>query len=114
MQRSLRIAAIAAVLLCATLPASGADEPRACVSDPNAAGLSERIAQMSDHMDRVERATDRAEQRRLLDLHTKKMHEGMRQLRHRGAGEGCRLEMMQAMLEQMMRHQLVERDAAAR
>ena len=112
MQRPFRIAA---VLLWATLPAfAAADGSRACVRDPNAAGLAERMALIKDHMDGVERATDPSEQRALLDLHMKKMHEGMRQLRHRGVSEGCRLEITQAMLEQMMRHQLVERDAAPR
>jgi hypothetical protein len=72
------------------------------------------MEQMQEQMDRIERATDRQQQRRLMELHMKKMHEGMRELRRRDTGERCRLEMMHAMMEQMMRHQMVAHDPAGR
>lgn len=106
-----QLAAIAAV---AILPAGALAAQSSCHEDPKAVGLGTRMEQMKDQMDKIEWTTDRAEQRGLMDLHMKKMHEGMRELRRRDASEGCRLEMMHAMMEQMMRHQLVQQDAAAR
>ena len=96
------------LLGCALLAASAAfaAPPGQCERDPRARGLPERMHSMSNEMDRIEWTLDRAEQRLLLDLHAKKMQEGLRELRQRKAGEACRLEMMHAMMEQMLRHQL--------
>ena len=85
-----------------------------CERDPAARGLTERMHGMAEQMDRIEWSTDREEQQRLMELHMKKMREGMRELRHRKTGDACRVEMMQAMMEQMMRHQLVAQDPAGR
>src|SRR5690349_15859161 len=101
--------AVAAFAL--SFAAFGADS---CERDPAARGLAERMQGMAEQMDRSEWSTDREEQQRLMELHMKKMREGMRELRHRKAGEACRVEMMQAMMEQMMRHHLVEQDPAGR
>jgi hypothetical protein len=101
--------------LCAAfVPAGALAAHTSCHDDPKASGLETRMQQMKDQMDRIEWTTDRAEQRNLMELHMKKMHEGMRELRRREASEGCRLEMMHAMMEQMMRHQLVQQDPAGK
>ena len=101
--------------LCAAfVPAGALAAHTAGHDDPKAVGLTARMEQMKEQMDRIEWTTDRAEQRRQMELHMKKMHEGMRELRRREASEGCRLEMMHAMMEQMMRHQLVEQDPAGK
>ena len=105
---------LAALVVLAILPARALGADVSCHDDPKATGLETRMQQMKDQMDRIEWTIDRAEQRGLMDLHMKKMHEGMRELRRREASEGCRLEMMHAMMEQMMRHQLAQQDAAVK
>lgn len=92
----------------------GAFAEGSCERDPAARGLTERVQGMTEQMDRIEWTTDREVQQRLMELHMKKMREGMRELRHRKAGDACRVEMMQAMMEQMMRHHLVAQDPAPR
>jgi hypothetical protein len=101
-------ASLAAVLLSAA--AAAAAEPAGCADDPNARGMRERVEGMREQMKRIEFTADRNERERLMDMHLKKMREGMDTLRHRGAGEGCRMEFMQAMMEQMMRHQIAQQD----
>src|SRR5215208_4781752 len=103
------IARFAVVALLGCAPAYAAETLESCVHDPAARGMPERIEGLRYQMDRIEWTADRAEQRKLMDLHLKKMHEGMRTMRQRGAGDGCRMEFMQAMLEQMMRHELALR-----
>ena len=102
---------LAAAACFAPFAAIGADS---CERDPAARGLTQRMQGMAEQMDRIEWSTDREEQQRLMELHMKKMREGMRELRHRDAGDACRIEMMQAMMEQMMRHHLVAQDPAGR
>jgi hypothetical protein len=72
--------------------------------------MRERIEGLREQMKRIEYTVDRAERQRLIDMHLKKMREGMDTLRYRDAGEGCRMEFMQAMMEQMMRHQIALQD----
>ena len=101
----------AAFALLFTASAAGfAAEPPACANDPAAHGMRERIEGMREQMDRIEHTSAAGERRALMDLHMKRMHEGMRTLRERGAGDRCRMEFMQAMMEQMMRHELVLRE----
>jgi hypothetical protein len=88
-------------------PALAAEPPSSCAQDPAAHGIAERMDGLRQQIDRIEWTDDRAERRVLIDLHMKRMHEGMRTLRERGAGDACRMEFMQAMLEQVMRHHLV-------
>jgi hypothetical protein len=106
--KSITTAALALLLVAAA--GASAAEPTACANDPGARGIRERMAALHDDMSRIEFTVDGAEQRVLMDLHRKKMHEAMRTLRERGAGEACRVEFMQAMMEQMMRHELALRD----
>jgi hypothetical protein len=101
------IAAVACALALPVLADAGLPE---CRKDPQARGLAQRVENIREQMERAELSTDRAEQRRLLELHAKTMHEGMRELRRRHASPGCREEMMHAMMEQMMRHQLALQD----
>ena len=104
--------AAAAILMSLAIPAF-ADSPLVpCERDPRAAGMSERMNHMREQMDRIEWTVNRTQQRQLMELQTKKMHESLRELRKRELGEGCRLEVMQAMMEQMMRFHVVEQDAA--
>jgi hypothetical protein len=84
--------------------------PDACTNDPAAKGLPARVQNMHDKMDRIHWATDPGEQRRLIDLHGKLMHEGMHELGKRETTLPCRLEMMNAMMDQMIQHQQVDRE----
>jgi len=86
----------------------------ACANDPQAAGLGQRIDNLRDHMRRIEETQGRPEQRALMDLHLKAMQEGLRELRGRGTTDACRLEVMHALMEQMLRLQLAERESADR
>ena len=99
----------AAALAAAPALAAG---PNACANDPAAKGLPARVQNMHEKMDRIHWATDPAEQRRLLDLHGKLMHEGMQELGRRKTTLPCRLEMMNAMMDQVIQHQQVEREGA--
>jgi hypothetical protein len=101
------LAAVAATFLVATAAAAG-EAPSSCAQDPAAYGMRERIEGLRQQGDRIEWTADREERRILMDLHMKKMHEGMRTLRERGAGDACRMEFMQAMLEQVTRHHLLQ------
>src|SRR5688500_12970239 len=100
-------AAIAATLLASTAAVAGAPAS-SCAHDPAAHGMRERIEGLRQESDRIDRTADREERRALRDLHMKKMHEGMRTLRERAAGDACRMEFMQAMREQVTRHHLLQ------
>lgn len=96
-------------MLCAALSAGGAvagDYATECGKGGAMRGMRERIQLMREQMDRIEWTRDRAEQGKLLDLHAKHMREGMREIRNRDLGAGCRMEMMSSMMEEMVRHQL--------
>lgn len=105
---------LAGAALCLGGLAAAAETPSVCAADPHARGLSGRIDNLRGFMDRIERSVDREEQSRLMEIHLKAMQENMRALRGRDVGEGCRMETMQAMLEQMLRHQLAAREAEDR
>lgn len=85
-----------------------------CAADPNAAGIVQRLENLAAHMQRIEETHGRAEQRALMDLHLKSMQEGLRELRKRGIGEACRIEAMHALMEEMLRLHLAERESAPR
>jgi hypothetical protein len=89
-----------------------AAEQGACAGDPAAAGLNARVENMGEKMDRIRGATDSAEQERLMELHGKLMHEGMHEMSKRNTGMACRIEMMNAMMDQMIQHQQAERKGA--
>jgi len=101
---------LASLVCCAALPVLAASDLPQCSKDPQALGLRQRVENIREQMDRIEAAGDRVEQRRLLDLHAKTMHEGMRELRRRDAGSACRQEMMSVMMEQLLRHQVALQD----
>lgn len=69
-----------------------------------------RMKTMKEQVDLIEWTTDRAEQRRLMVMHMKHMHEGLRELRKRDLDVGCRIEMMNTMMEAMVRHEQVMHD----
>jgi hypothetical protein len=89
-----------------------AAEGVACPPEPAMKGMRERIASLTEQMDRIEWMTDREERRNLMDLHMKKMREGMREIRKRDIAPGCRLEMMGDMMDVMIRHQHAMHDPA--
>jgi hypothetical protein len=102
MKPFVRLALAAAILAAVPVSAVAAD---ACASDPAAAGLRGRIANMSEKMQRIRHAAGPEEQQRLLALHAKLMREGLRELRARPASVPCRLEMTEAMMDQMLLHE---------
>jgi hypothetical protein len=98
--------ALAVAALVASLPVPAAEEFASCGKEPQNAGLRQRVLNIREQMDRAEWASDRSEQRRLLELHAKTMHEGMRELNRRTPPMQCREEILQAMMEQLLRHQV--------
>ncbi|HET9576515.1 MAG TPA: hypothetical protein VFP44_01745 [Usitatibacter sp.] len=113
MNRMSRVAA-ACVFAAASTAFAAVESTVPCAQDPKARGLPERLERMRDQMDRIEWATDKEEQRRLMDLHLKTMQEGMREVRRRDTTAECRMQMMQALMEQMMRHEIVAHDTDGR
>jgi len=55
----------------------------------------------------MEWTTDRAEQRKLMELNIKHVREGVREMRHRKLGAECRMEVMASLMEAMVRHELL-------
>ena len=93
--------ALAAVATTSVLAAAGG----ACRPGAAMAGMRERIVSLQEQMDRIEWTADRAAQRGLMDLHAKRMREGMREIRNRDLEPACRMEMMTSMMDMMIRHQ---------
>ncbi len=93
----------------AAVPALAAHTP-ACGNDAQTVGLKARLANLSEKMDRIQWATDPAEQRRLMDLHAKLMREGLEQIRTRPISSECRMQMTQAMMDQIILHELAEQE----
>ncbi len=114
--------------------APGAKAPKASASpqadDKSVAQMQEHMKKMQDLMARLQKTTDPAERRKLMDEHTKEMQEGMQMMRGMGGGmmgqapkDGAakpgmgrgapmspetmerRMDMMQMMMEQMMQRQ---------
>ena len=101
---------------CLVAAAAVAGEASPCRDDPQSEGLRTRMERMHEQMDRTRALSDPAEQRRLLELHAKHMREGMRELRRRDPGlePGCRMELMHAMMEQVIAHQQAAQELGAR
>jgi hypothetical protein len=106
--------ALACALAITSTAFAAADELAPCAKDPKANGLPQRVARMEEQMDRIDWSADPVEQRHLMDLHMKSMQEGMREVRRRETTVECRMDMMQAMMEQMMRHQLAAQGSDGR
>jgi hypothetical protein len=106
--------AAACALAAASTAFAAVDSVAPCAKDPKASGLPERLVRMREQMDRIEWATDKEEQKRLMDLHLKTMQEGMREVRRRETTTECRMDMMQALMEQMMRHEIAASDVDGR
>jgi hypothetical protein len=102
------------IFACAALAATGAmADPGGtrCTGGAQADGMRARVNKMNEQMDRAEWTEDRAKQRELMDLHTKHMREGLRELRKRDMPADCRIELMSEMMESMMRHHQLQEDA---
>jgi microcompartment protein CcmL/EutN len=107
----------AAVIFCGALaaPAYAIDAATAqCPNDATTAGMHARMKVVREQMDRIEWTTDRAEQRRLMDLNMKHVQEGLREIRRRPMAVGCKVEMMDTMLETVVRQQQVALEAGSR
>ena len=108
----------ARILLLATCVAAAANaaDVSPCLNDPQSEGMRTRMERMHEQMDRAQALSDPAEQRRLLELHAKHMREGMRELRRREPAlePGCRIELMHAMMEQVIAHQQAAQELGQR
>ena len=102
--------------ICLVAATAIAKEGTPCLEDPGATGMRTRMERMHEQMDRARSLSDPADQRRLLELHAKHMREGMRELRRRDPGlePGCRMELMHAMMEQVIAHQQAAQELGAR
>ena len=111
-----RIASSVLAASCLVAAAAYAQQGSPCMGDPNSEGLRTRMERMHEQMDRAQAVSDPTQQRRLLDLHAKHMREGMRELRRREPGleSGCRLELMNAMMEQVIAHQQAAQELGQR
>ena len=105
MNTLLKIAVACASL--AMTPALADPAANPCGTSAAAVGMRARIDTMLRQSDEIEWTADRAEQRRLLELNMKHLQEAMGQLRRRDLPAGCRIEMMSAMLEALLRNQQV-------
>lgn len=104
MKNTLRI--VLAGLALASL-AAAASETGACASDPAATGLQARVETLQEKMDLIRRTTDPAAQHRLMVLHDKLMREALHEMRRRNASLACRVELTDAMMDQLLLHQQV-------
>lgn len=104
-----------AALACAALAvtgAFGAEKDSACQGGSDARGMHARMEAIKRETDRIEWTVDRAEQRRLMELQMKHVRESLRELRRREVPAECRAEMMNVLLESMVRHEQVMHDVA--
>ena len=95
---------------CIVLAATGAFADHTathCGNSTEAQGMRARVATIQSQADRIEWTTDRAEQRQLVELNMKHLQEASLQLRKRELPHACRIELMSAMLEAMLRNQQV-------
>lgn len=99
MNTAIRMALAAAAL--AALPVAAA-AAGACASDPAAAGLQARVDNIQEKMDRIRVASDPVQQHRLLVLHEKLMREALHEMRRRNASLACRVELTEAMMDQLL------------
>ena len=107
---------ILAIGACALLasPCALAANDAACNQDAQSAGMQARMNTVRSQMDRIEWTTDRGEQKRLLDLNTKHVQEGLREARRRDLAAACRMEVLNTLLETMVRHEQVRQEADGR
>jgi len=114
MTKPLASGILAATCLVAAATAGAQGAP--CSGDPQATGMRTRMERMHEQVGKAQAVSDPAEQRRLLELHAKHMSEGMRELRRRDPGlqPGCRMELMHAMMEQVIAHQQAAQELGQR
>lgn len=101
---------------CVALAATGAFADHTaehCGKSAEAEGLRARIATLQSQADRIEWTADKAEQRNLIELNMKHLQEATAQLRKRELSPACRIELLSAMLEVMLRNQQVTLAQAA-
>lgn len=93
---------------CFALAATGAFADHTtehCGKSPQADGLHARLATLESQADRIEWTVDKAEQRKLIELNMKHLQEATLQLRRRELSPTCRIELLSAMLEVLLRNQ---------
>jgi hypothetical protein len=109
------LAAFVVAGTCLVAAPAWADATAPCKGDPSAVGMRMRMEQMHDQIDKAQSLSDRADQRRVLELHAKHMREGARELRRRESLQpACRIELMHALLEQMIAHQQATQELGER
>ena len=108
----MRIPGIAAAMAIAlgAVPAFAADTPPDCPKDGATVGMQARMKTLREEIERIEWTADPAEQKRLMEMHMKHMHEGLRELRRRDMHVACRVDLMASMMETMIRHEQVMHD----
>ena len=108
--------ALAAGALCAAFafPAFAGEAPASCPNDPATAGMRARMQTLREEIDKIEWTVDATEQKRLMELHMKHMHEGLHEMRRRQIDVPCRLEMMTSMMETMIRREQVMQERGTR
>jgi hypothetical protein len=103
----MKLTMVAAICALAAVPALAATSDLVvCAKEPQTQGLRQRVDNLRALMERIELTTERADQRRLLELHAKSTHEAMQQIRRREATVACRQELMHALMEQVLRYQV--------
>lgn len=101
---------------CAALAVTGAFAEHTathCSNTLAVKGMKARVNTISTQVDRIEWATDKAEREALINLNMKHLAEAMGQLRKRDLSSPCRVELMSAMLEALLRQQQVAHLAEA-
>lgn len=93
---------------CVALAATGAFADHTaehCGKSAQAEGLRARVATLQAQADKIEWTADKAEQRKLIELNMKHLQEATLQLRKRELAPACRIELLSAMLEVLLRNQ---------
>ena len=97
----IRIAACAAFCAAGTSFAYGTG----CGKASDAQAMLGRVQTLELQVERLERATDPSERRSIAEINMKRVREALGQLRHRELSPDCRVEIMAAMLQAMVRNE---------
>ena len=105
MNTLIRLAVFGAAL--AITPAFADHTAEHCGNSAAANGMRARVATIQSQADKIEWTADKAEQRKLIDLNMKHLQEATVQLRKRELSPACRIELLSAMVEVLLRNQQV-------
>ena|SRR6478609_5705850 len=76
-----------------------------CDHVAGAEALRGRVQTLELQVERLERSSDPAERRSLAEINMKRVREALGQMRHRDLPADCRVEIMAAMLQAMVRNE---------